>query len=349
MNIVLKNNKQYDYECMKIIGVLLVVIGHAIAFYGGATVFKLNGNSKVFSYIYTYIYSFHMPMFIFVSGSIYGYIKNNLKKYNNISKFIFNKFKRLIIPYLSISILIMFPILTLLKLNKLNFINYFILNIIMSKDSKHLWFLYTLFIIFIIFNILEKYVNQDKTYINVFIFAILNIASIHVINIFQIKNILFYFIYFYLGYIFNINRERILKVINKVKVNKFILSISIASIHVFLVCTIIYYSNIFGVYILSILNIIVAMIGIFYVYIFCNWISEKNILLNCNIFKLLEKYQFGIYLFHPMIIYICFYYFKDITIDPSIAIILSIIISIAISIIVIKIMQKVKINILVGE
>lgn len=108
MNIILKVKKQYDYEIMKKIGVLLVVIGYSIIFYGGVGVFELNNNSKIFSYIYTYIYTFHMPMFIFISESVYGYMKNNLEKYNDFSKFVVSKFRSLIIPYLAISMLIVF-------------------------------------------------------------------------------------------------------------------------------------------------------------------------------------------------------------------------------------------------
>ena len=70
----------YWIDNMKAIGIILVLIGH-------------NESS-----ITQYIYSFHMPLFFFISGLLFVYDKEI-----KITSYIKKKFKSLIIPYLKIS------------------------------------------------------------------------------------------------------------------------------------------------------------------------------------------------------------------------------------------------------
>lgn len=62
----------------KIIATFLVVIGHILRMYTGNGLFlPLEGNFY-FSIICKYIYSFHMPLFFFISGGCF--ILLNIKK-----------------------------------------------------------------------------------------------------------------------------------------------------------------------------------------------------------------------------------------------------------------------------
>jgi len=79
-------------------------------FKGLAIVSVVIGHSG--SQLTPYIYLFHMPAFIFISGFTF-----NFKKYSNIEKLVFNKFKRLIIPYFSFAFFYSFLQIILKVLN----------------------------------------------------------------------------------------------------------------------------------------------------------------------------------------------------------------------------------------
>ena len=142
--------KQQDYTIIKVITTILVVIAHITRFYsmgGGAIKMKYN---FLLHYITSFVYSFHMPLFICVSGAIFSFCINNKKKYSDFRLFIIKKWKRSMVPYFLIGIFYVMPVMCTLKITNLNPINYIKENIILSKDARHLWFLWTLFFIFII-------------------------------------------------------------------------------------------------------------------------------------------------------------------------------------------------------
>ena len=77
------------------IGVVLVVLGHAIS----DTVM----DNPLFSRLFYFIYSFHMPLFFFISG----YCGSKAIKCDTISekcKYIRSRFSRLMIPYFFIGV-----------------------------------------------------------------------------------------------------------------------------------------------------------------------------------------------------------------------------------------------------
>ena len=88
---------------LQVFGILLVVIGHS--FYGAS---KDN-------FIITWIYSFHMPLFMFISGYLFAYTMKLKGKslytmsWEECGKFIVKKIRRLMIPYVAISSLAFFP------------------------------------------------------------------------------------------------------------------------------------------------------------------------------------------------------------------------------------------------
>lgn len=91
------NNLDY----LKLIGILLSCYW---ALYIGGWVFTSPINSPIYGLIASYVYTFHVPMLVFVSGAIYYYCKINRGKYSNIKNLIINKVKRLIVPFLFIGI-----------------------------------------------------------------------------------------------------------------------------------------------------------------------------------------------------------------------------------------------------
>ncbi|MCQ2224245.1 MAG: acyltransferase family protein [Paludibacteraceae bacterium] len=85
--------EKLDYiDIAKGIGIVLVVIGHYYP-----------DNSPLFYETFrAFVYAFHMPLFLFLSGAMYAYTKKN----ESWSAFMRKKMKRIAVPYLIVSILI---------------------------------------------------------------------------------------------------------------------------------------------------------------------------------------------------------------------------------------------------
>ncbi|MGL5331011.1 MAG: acyltransferase family protein [Peptostreptococcaceae bacterium] len=82
-------NESYYMNIVKVIGIIMVVAGHT-----GFNLFDMislpyKDDSEIFT-----AYSYHMPLFIFISGYFF-----NLAKNNNLKSFINKKISTLIIPY----------------------------------------------------------------------------------------------------------------------------------------------------------------------------------------------------------------------------------------------------------
>ncbi|WP_294725539.1 acyltransferase family protein, partial [uncultured Fusobacterium sp.] len=177
-----------ELDLMKGIGIILVYLGHVFNLYG----LKWN---VLFIFLYRTTYSFHMPLFFFISGLL-----SNTDKEISLEKFYKGKIKRLLVPYLFINFIDFIP-RTLFP----QFVNSEFGGVkeILFYGTKISWFVYTLFIIFMIFPILEKYIlKKDKYHLFGMLLIVLNYLKIFEnIEIFSINLVLNYLVYFYIGYI----------------------------------------------------------------------------------------------------------------------------------------------------
>ncbi|QUW21259.1 acyltransferase family protein [Sporosarcina sp. Marseille-Q4063] len=123
------------------------------------------------------IYSFHMPLFFFLSGYLFS-----VKKYNNFGMFLKNKARSLLIPYFLFSFLsfLYLPLISTITTNGINLMKSFIgifYSIGIDNWMLHnivLWFLTCLFIVEVIFYIVVKNISNFKLILFVlFIFSIL--------------------------------------------------------------------------------------------------------------------------------------------------------------------------------
>ena len=90
----MKQGKKVFFEEMNIakgITAVLVVLGHAIR--------QTGQTNLVFDILYSVIYSFHMPLFFFISGYVY---KTGRPAGENIKR----KLKQLLIPYVGFTLLL---------------------------------------------------------------------------------------------------------------------------------------------------------------------------------------------------------------------------------------------------
>ena len=98
------------YDAGKAVAIVLVVLAHVTRWYTGQGVNTPIQSSRPLALLTEYIYMFHMPLFIFVSGCVYG-ICIDKGKYKDNVKFLLNKIRRLLIPYYIWGILVVAPLM----------------------------------------------------------------------------------------------------------------------------------------------------------------------------------------------------------------------------------------------
>ena len=309
---------------IKIIVTFLVVIAHSTRMYtgyGAINGYEVNEFLKILT---EFIYGFHMPLFIALSGFVFA-MCIDMNKYKDNKKFIINKIKRLLVPYLFFGILYVAPTMVLLNITNDSYFMYCLKGIILGQNSRHLWFLTSLFLIFIA-SIFLRPKNLKSSILTIGICGILLIVS-KFIHISIIQNFFGYIIFFYIGYFLSM----FYKIYNNKKIKIFI---TIFLTTIYCIC-----------FIIDIPATILKLIGVFFGFfaLFCLPVIKNKMF---NIFK---EYSMGIYLFHPMIIYVLYYLLLNYNINPYIQCMMITIISVIISMIFTYILKKLKLNFVLGE
>lgn len=181
---------------------LLVVLGHI-----SLTGKFLDPETPITSIIQKTIYSFHMPLFMFISGMLFW--ETRLQKDWIYKDIIIDKTKRLLIPY------IFFTILTfLLKLVASNFVVRqvkisipYVLRMFIIPDENplgELWFIFVLFSYFFLYPV-TKIAKQNKPVFSIIVLVVSFFISFFVpkaIKILAFSQICYYYIFFFSGILF---------------------------------------------------------------------------------------------------------------------------------------------------
>lgn len=331
-----------DYSDLKVFAMLLVVLGHITRFYSGDGVVTPQCSSSVLSYLTAFIYSFHMPLFVSISGAIYYYQRFQRANYSNLFGFVKKKALRLLLPYLVFGFCYVAPIMILFHFIDGGYFSYIKEGIIYSHNSQHLWYVLMLFDLFIIFRFGEKIILKLPEPIMLFCGFFLYIFSFAFPGRFQVRSAAQYLIFFYIGFLFQKNRNEITSFFYRKSSVLLVLS---------LISTILLVSLLqlfeFPTFIIRILSLSVAFTGMLMSYLLMRFVTDSvrtSLLYNC-----LKKDSFGIYLFHPIIIYILFYYTAPYKINPFLLTLTIFILSSSLSIILVYLVRKIKLGIIIGE
>ena len=144
---VFKKGRIKNIDIAKAIGIFLIVLGHVLKF----------GQLRKF------IYSFHVPLFFFLSGMCFSVKDNKI--------FIKNKIKQMYIPYIVVSVVSIGIYLTMGKFigaSNLNFVDNIIgmfyanPNYANMQWNQPLWFLPCLMLQLILINIFENFIKSKK-------------------------------------------------------------------------------------------------------------------------------------------------------------------------------------------
>ncbi len=186
----------------KTVLMLLIVIYHSVLFWTGSWLSSVKPciEAPVLSGVAKYLTSFHIYAFALISGYIFGFVKFEKGGYAEALPFVKNKFVRLIIPYIFVSVMWAIPFYLLVNNGNISgVINKFLL----AKSPDQLWFLVMLFVVFIMAFFLCK-IWRDRNILGLMTVVILYGASIVgpriIPNFFMIWTACAYCFVFYTGF-----------------------------------------------------------------------------------------------------------------------------------------------------
>ena len=214
-----------EYDYVRAIAVLLVILGHCSYYaimtdYGGVD-YEINANQTLSGHliglITAILYSFHMPLFVALSGCMYSLsvVNNRMRSFR---PFVKKKIERLIVPFLFVALIWSIPLKyasgywegSVSDVISQIFIGQFLMY---GNYNSHLWFLLAIFNIFLLAFVIEKYNLRRKP---IAFFCALLIVSVlgqwvsaHGYHLLGITQAMTYLIWFYAGFYFERNRVRI--------------------------------------------------------------------------------------------------------------------------------------------
>lgn len=276
---------------LRAIAILSVVLGHSIIIFSGNwNYFHVLSSSNFLMFVKKVIDTYQMPVFMFISGYLF-YCFRSKAAYNDFFVFLKKKTKRLLIPFMCVSLFWIMPIRTMINFQNVNsqhIVHRFFYNFILNHLSGNLWYLPTLFGIFIIFYFLK---SKIETYwiISGGVALIVSLLSGVFPDAFYLHNMAYYFIYFYFGFCYTIIVDH-LKIEKRLRRNSTLLLLGIALILLSVINT-----N-------KVISISAGIIGIVFFYELSLKFASKKIGNNI-ILKTIDKNSYGIYLFHSTLIY----------------------------------------------
>lgn len=293
-----------EYDVLRLFTTLLVVIGHCkymqiVSPYGGIDYLKGNEallglwSYRALNVLVALIYSFHMQLFMALSGAIF-FRKIASGKYNTLGSLLSDKWKRLMLPFFGVTFLYAVPIKLLSGYfeNSTNVLRDIFCGQFLIQGNTHLWFLPTLFVIFIIAYIFDAYFKKKTFKIGLCLVA--HFASkIAPCNL--LSYVMEHLMWFYIGYYFEENRIRI----NQRITTATCLLTSGLFLSLFIVKRVvpIPLNGIALSVVSESLDIFIALLGCFATYQLCFFASKFRGLLQSETFNFLLKSSFAIYLF----------------------------------------------------
>ncbi|MGM9567582.1 MAG: acyltransferase family protein [Clostridia bacterium] len=330
--------KSMLYDQLKIITILIVILGHCFIMFSPDGAITVLRKSVVLSYAASVIYRFHIPCFFMVSGAVFSF---NLKKgkYGVFREFAKKKAVRLLVPYGIFGVFIVLPVLVFCGLIDSSRWYSFFWNLINGRDVRHLWYLYDLFFIFLIFWALRHYITEGNpkkviavSFLVSFIFRSL---PFDFISYFQIGNI-FYHQFFFLWGIF-LDRY-FSRLVSYFKEHRYLLYFS--GLLLFMSCF-------FDLYTLS--GYVYAASGVILTVSLAWFLCGREKWPGSKWENLIARDSYGIYLFHPMIIYLIFYGFSQRAVPVLLLLVLSLLVSFFVSLVLTELCRRAHMGFIIGE
>lgn len=186
---------------VKTILAIVVVFYHSILFWNGHWFISTPDRQvAALDLLSKWLNTFHIYGFTLVSGYLFYFQKHENGKYASLLPFVKTKAKRLLVPYLAVSVLWAIPFLVLLKGADRSTVFY---NYVLGISPNQLWFLLMLFNVFIIAWILSSWLQKHDLLAfaaAIVLYGIGLIGPRFCPNLFQVWSALKYLLFFLIGF-----------------------------------------------------------------------------------------------------------------------------------------------------
>lgn len=327
-------DKSRHYDAMKFVATILVVFAHSSRMYTGTGVVAPLNPSPGLAFLTQVVYSFHMPFFMAVSGMVYGLCVDDLGKYRDTGRFVKNKAMRLLVPYLFFGLAYVAPVMVFFRFTDASYAAYCFKDILLGENPRHLWYLAVLFEVFLLCAAGGRLMRRPGLLPVLGIAVLLAFASwgsAKLPGMFQLRNLAHYALYFHLGFVFN----RFYGELRGIVRNPVFLVT--AAVLVWLLCGV-------GGWMASVAKAVLgglALAGL------SACIPERFMRLPPVVSA--SKNGFGIYLFHPMIIYVLYRFFGPCDIPPVILCCSIAVVAYVVSWLASMAFRRLKLGVLLGE
>ena len=216
--------------------------------------------------------------------------------------------------------------------------DYVVDGILLATNSRHLWYLFALFWIFCIGAILKPLCRKRIPWfmlISLALFIICNTFDLP--NFLQLKNALIYQFYFFIGVFINNYYDKFMPVLQKL------------SIPILIAVPVLFWFAP-GFEVLFEYKMLWALLGILFFVILCNFLADYCPSVSNNIFYLMLKTNgFGVYLFHPVILYLLYFQLVQFPINPYALSIMAFCTAFLLSVLFTELFRKLHLGFLMGE
>lgn len=252
---------------LRAVGITLVVLRHSFApFRGSWEVSEYYDYNIIADCIGRYISTISMPLFVFISGYIYYFLRSNYGKYSDFKTLFKKKSRRLIVPYL-----ILAPIYIYFLLDFDSFLS-FIYHL--WKGAGHLWFLLMMFTMFLLYYKFENYLNNHyvlSILLGIFLYAL--VLPLNYVHLNPLGLVCKYFIFFQLGNLFNKYSENLLNYLKGKVLVMFFTHLILFGIYFYAITT---YENKYVLFAISQTLLILSILALCFIYGFLNFVILKH-------------------------------------------------------------------------
>lgn len=168
----------------RFLAIMLVVLGHATFVFTDGWVFKMPENPAILVILCKYIYTFHMPAFISISGYLFHLTVVERENPISLKSYAKKKVKRLLVPMVFVLVLWVMPVKLVTGYYAelgYNSVTDAVIFALKTLDLGHLWYLPVLFVLdmlmFISYKMVEDKIVESKKKTAV-LMSILGIISI---------------------------------------------------------------------------------------------------------------------------------------------------------------------------
>lgn len=316
---------------LRAVAILMVVLGHSIILYSPSwTLYESNTICIPLAMIYRIIDIIQMPLYFSISGYLFYYSQG---RNTDFMRFVKNKAKRLLVPFLVFSLCWMVPIKLLV--NYSGYQDQSIMTIIVRKtlwgtDNGHLWFLVALFLIFVVMYFVCRYLYAHKDDVfNIIVLIVLLICSYFSYGLGAVpclRNAVLYMFWFFVGFLFNYYHQHF-TVRKKV--------ISVVGVIAGIAAIVLYFAVSH-----SAVKYIAAFLCVAVLYYIVPDRTNK-------LTRKIDEDSYGIYLFHSPLIYITCTYLLNA--NPILVLFINFIVFGGFSMTLTELVRKTKLKLIIGE